>query len=567
MLKRLYIRNFTLIDELDIAFEPGFSVITGETGAGKSIIIGAIGLILGHRADAKQVKSGRDRCIVEAVFSLEGYDKAALDEVYDTTGTDEDERDYDECIVRREINAGGKSRAFINDSPANLATLRLLAERLIDIHSQHQNLLLNKEDFQISVLDTIAHNATALTEYEELFLAYKETLRRYDTLVADSEQIRENADYMRFQQKELGDALITEGEQERLEEELRLLSHAEEIKTALYRADRLINGEDDGGAIDAVRQAQAALDDIAVVYPEAAALSERLDSCRIELKDICESIVAGADDIDFDPQRMLLATERLDRLYTLEKKYRVDDEAGLLQKQSEIDAQLRRIDSLGDEIEQLWRDVEAARTACLDSARRLSRSRQAAATVVEGELSRRLAPLGIPNVRFEIAFNTLEEPADSGIDGVVFRFSSSAAAPLMPIAQVASGGEISRVMLSLKAMTAHERSLPTIVFDEIDTGVSGRVAEKMAHIMREISADGRQVICITHLPQIAATGEHHYKVTKTDTAEGADSRMILLEEGERVTEIAAMLSGEDVTTAAIEHARNLLFAQQKDSKQ
>lgn len=561
MLKRLYIRNFTLIDELDIAFAPGFSVITGETGAGKSIIIGAIGLILGNRADAKQVKAGRDRCIVEATFALKGYDKAALDEAYDAMNIDIDERDYDECIVRREINTSGKSRAFVNDNPANLAALRLLTERLVDIHSQHQNLLLNKENFQIDVLDTIARDATLLLEYKERYNAYKEARRRYDTLVADSEQIKENADYMRFQQKELDAADIAEGEQASLEAELELLSHAEEIKTALYRANTLLNGESDADVIDSVRQTLSALDNIAAVYPKAVALRERLNSCYIELKDIADTIAGGIDDVDFDPHRLQHATSRLDRLYTLEKKYRVDSEVGLLQRQSEIEEQLSRIDSLDEELDRLRHNADSARAACLDAAQRLSTARQAAATTVENELSQRLVPLGIPNVCFKIAFGKPEEPGDSGIDSVEFRFSSSAAAPLMPIARVASGGEISRVMLSLKAMTAGAKSLPTIIFDEIDTGVSGRVAEKMAHIMREMSADGRQVICITHLPQIAAMGDSHYKVTKTDTADGADSRMTLLEQEERVAEIAAMLSGENITTAAMENARSLLFPQ------
>lgn len=553
MLKILDIKNFTLIDHLTMQFYPGFSVITGETGAGKSIVIGAIGLLLGNRADVRQVKKGREKCVIEATFDLSVYHSDVLKDFFVNHDLDYEPK---ECILRREVNVSGKSRAFVNDTPVNLATLRELGEQLIDIHSQHQNLLLSKEDFQLNVVDIIARDKQYLADYCATFADYREASRQLAELKQLIERNRENEDFLRFQQKELADANLQADEQESLEQTAEIMSHAEDIKRVLHEASQLLDNEE-SGIVNGVRSLSSQLNGIGEIFHEANELSERLDNCFIELKDIAQEIAAKMDDIEFDPQRMSEITSRLDIIYSLQQKYHVSDVDGLLAKLTTLDAELSDIDNGDERLQECEQRVEALRAKCQAKADVLSALRRKAALEVEQELSKLLVPLGIPKVRFKVEVNPCEL-TPSGADKVVFLFSANSSTEMQPVSQVASGGEIARVMLSLKAMISKAIGLPTIIFDEIDTGVSGRVAEQMAHIMRDMGDSHRQVICITHLPQIAAFGSNHYKVAKHETAEGTVSTMTHLDEQQRVAEIAQMLSGSDISQAAIDNAKTLL---------
>ncbi len=553
MLKKLDIRNFTLIDHLEMALYPGFSVITGETGAGKSIVIGAIGLLLGNRADAKQVKRGCDKCIIEATFDLSIYHSDVLKDFFEDNDLD---YEPEECLLRREVNANGKSRAFINDTPVTLALMRELGEQLIDVHSQHQNLLLSKEDFQLNVVDIIARDRQQLADYRAAFAEYRSAQRRLEELREQIATSRDNEDFLRFQQKELSEANLASGEQEQLEQEAELMSHAEDIKRALHEADYGLSG-DDTGIVNLTRSIAAQLRSVADVYPEAQELAERLESCFVELKDISQEIASKVDDVEYDPQRFNLITQRLDTIYTLQQKFHVQTVDELLDRLNGINAQLDNIDNSDEELQELERSVEKLHAVCVEKAVVLTDMRRKSATVVEQELSKLLVPLGIPKVRFKVDVS----PADlstNGADKVMFLFSANSSTDMQPVSQVASGGEIARVMLSLKAMISKAIGLPTIIFDEIDTGVSGRVAEQMAHIMRDMGKANRQVICITHLPQIAAAGSTHYKVAKQETEQGTVSTMTQLSDEQRITEIAQMLSGSDVSQAAVDNAKSLL---------
>lgn len=553
MLKKLDIKNFTLIDHLEMDFFPGFSVITGETGAGKSIIIGAIGLLLGNRADARQVKKGREKCVIEAEFDFSIYHSDVLKGFFECN-----DLDYEPlgCILRREINATGKSRAFINDTPVNLATIRELGEQLIDVHSQHQNLLLNKEDFQLNVVDIIARDKSQLAEYRSVFDEYRRAVAQLTKLKEQIERDRENEDFLRFQQKELAEANLQADEQESLEQTAEMMSHAEDIKRVLHEADECLDG-DESGIVGVARSLSSQLNGIATIYPPASELAERLDGCFVELKDISHEIASQMDDIEFDPQRFEEITQRLDTIYSLQQKYHVADNNGLLAKLADINSQLAVIDNSDDSLMECEQLVARLHDECIAKVSVLTEYRRKAAVSVESELSKLLVPLGIPKVRFKVDIM----PCDlcpSGADRVLFLFSANSSTEMQPVSQVASGGEIARVMLSLKAMISRAIGLPTIIFDEIDTGVSGRVAEQMAHIMRDMGDVNRQVICITHLPQIAAYGSTHYKVAKHETAEGTVSTMTMLTNEQRVTEIAQMLSGSDVSQAAIDNAKDLL---------
>ncbi len=553
MLKKLDIRNFTLIDHLEMALYPGFSVITGETGAGKSIVIGAIGLLLGNRADAKQVKRGCDKCIIEATFDLSIYHSDVLKDFFEDNDLD---YEPEECLLRREVNANGKSRAFINDTPVTLALMRELGEQLIDVHSQHQNLLLSKEDFQLNVVDIIARDRQQLADYRAAFAEYRSAQRRLEELREQIATSRDNEDFLRFQQKELSETNLASGEQEQLEQEAELMSHAEDIKRALHEADYGLSG-DDTGIVNLTRSIAAQLRSVADVYPEAQELAERLESCFVELKDISQEIASKVDDVEYDPQRFNLITQRLDTIYTLQQKFHVQNVDELLDRLNGINAQLDNIDNSDEELQELERSVEKLHAVCVEKAAVLTDMRRKSATVVEQELSKLLVPLGIPKVRFKVDVS----PADlstNGADKVMFLFSANSSTDMQPVSQVASGGEIARVMLSLKAMISKAIGLPTIIFDEIDTGVSGRVAEQMAHIMRDMGKANRQVICITHLPQIAAAGSTHYKVAKQETEQGTVSTMTQLSDEQRITEIAQMLSGSDVSQAAVDNAKSLL---------
>lgn len=550
MLKQLYIKNFTLIDELNIAFNSGFSVITGETGAGKSIILGAINLLLGQRADTKVIKTDRDKCVIEAHFNLSKY---GMDQFFADNDIDYDSED---CIIRREINKNGKSRAFVNDMPVQLTLMRELGEMLVDIHSQHQNLLLQKENFQLNVVDIIAHDEQERKNYQESFKAYRKAHADLKQLEENIAQGKENEEFMRFQFNEIEKANLKADEQENIEQETEQLSHSEEIKEALFEADGLLTGEE-RGAVEQVKRAANRLHAIEQVYPNAKELAERLDNCHIELKDIAQEISRDTDHIEFDPARLDQLNERLDTIYSLQQKFHVSTIAELLQIKEELGKQLGNIDNSEELLEETRQRVNQLEQLCHEKAEMLTRKREKAALLVEKEMANRLVPLGIPNVRFQIQL-TVKELSEDGRDKIAFLFSANRSTPLQPVSQVASGGEIARVMLSLKAMISGAVQLPTIIFDEIDTGVSGRVAEMMAQIMQEMGQHNRQVISITHLPQIAALGTTHYKVSKEETNEGTVSHMRLLTDDERIQEIAQMLSGSNISAEAISNAKALL---------
>ena len=550
MLKSLYIKNFTLIDELDIELYPGFSVITGETGAGKSIILGAIALLLGQRADSKSIKQGADKCVIEAHFDLTRYDMDAFFSDNDI------ENDATDCIVRRELLASGKSRAFINDTPVQLSMLKELGERLVDVHSQHQNLLLNKQDFQLGVVDIFADDATQLSQYQKTYKEYHQVKQQLDDLRESIERNRQNADFLRFQCDELTQARLVEGEQEELEQQSDTMSHSEDIKSALYEADNALTAEQTG-IVTALHTTLYELRKIGEVYPAAAELEQRVDSCYIELKDIAQEVSSHLERIDFDPAEMDAVNNRLDKLYDLEKKYHVETVEELIAKRDELCQQLNNIDNSDEALSDLEQQLSRLQTQAEQEADALTALRTKAARQIEAEMQTKLVPLGMPNVRFSVDI-TREALSLSGQDKVAFLFSANTSTPLQPISQVASGGEIARVMLSLKAMISGAVKLPTIIFDEIDTGVSGKMAEKMAEMMQEMGAHGRQVISITHLPQIAALGSTHYKVEKSETAQGTVSSMHQLTHDERIHEIAQMLSGSDVSDAAIANAKELL---------
>lgn len=550
MLKHLYIKNYALIDVLDIDFATGFSVITGETGAGKSIILGAIGLLLGQRADSKAVKTNTQKCTIEARFDISRYGLKAWFEDNDL------DCDEDECIIRRELTAAGKSRAFINDTPTSLQLMRELGEMLVDVHSQHQNLLLQKEDFQVNVLDIIADNGKQKEAYSKAFAAYR---KAENDLKAMREQIsltRENEEFMRFQLNELANADLKEDEQEALEQEQEAATHTEDIKTILFETNTILNDEN-SGALAALYLANQKLESVARLYPAIKDLAERMSSSFIELKDIAQETEAVAEDIDFNPERLAFINERLDTIYSLQRKFHKNTIAELIEEQRNLQEAIDNIDNSDTALADLEAATEKALLDAKAKADKLTETRQKTTAKVEKAIRGSLEALGMPNVEFKIEI-TKDELSAKGQDRVAFLFSANKGMAPRPVAQVASGGEIARLMLSLKALISGAVKLPTIIFDEIDTGVSGRVAEKMADIMRQMGNADRQVISITHLPQIAALGTHHYKVEKHDTQEGTTSVMRQLADEERINEIAQMLSGSDITEAARTNAKALL---------
>ena len=550
MLKHLYIKNFTLIDELDISLYEGFSVITGETGAGKSIILGAIALLLGQRADSKTIKQGAEKCVIEAHFDLSRYNMQAFFDENDI------EYDADDCIIRRELTAAGKSRAFINDTPVALSMLKELGDQLMDVHSQHQNLLLNKQDFQLEVVDIIADDAAQLAKYQQTYTAYQAAEKELAELQAAIERNRENRDFLQFQYEELENAHLVEGEQEELEQRSDTMEHSEDIKSALYTTDNALSA-DQNGVIEQLRSSLSALRSIEAVYPEVGDLIQRIDSSYIDLKDVAHEISSLLESVDFDPAELDQGNNRLDRIYELEKKYHVDAIEVLIEKREMLHQQLQAIENGDESLDEVKARVSQFEAQARKEAEALTKLRTKAVKKIEDEMQKRLVPLGMPHVRFSIQLTTIELGVN-GCDRVSFLFSANTSTPLQPVSQVASGGEIARVMLSLKAMISGAVKLPTIIFDEIDTGVSGKTAEMMAQIMKEMGGHGRQVISITHLPQIAALGSVHYKVEKNETANGTTSKMRQLDADERVREIAQMLSGSDVSEAAIQNAKALL---------
>lgn len=554
MIRHLHIENYALIQHLDIDFHPGFSVITGETGAGKSIIIGAIGLLMGQRADSRTIKAGAKRCVVEIEMNVADYGMETFFEEADL--------DYDEgcCIIRREVTAAGKSRAFINDTPVSLSLLKEIGEMLIDVHSQHKNLLLGKEDFQISTLDLLAKNDALLDSYKRAYSLYRQTEKELEEAVAMAKQSQEEEDYLRFQYEQIAEAELQENEQEELEEELQTLEHAEDIKSTLFSVVRIMQSDGESAdALNMLRQGIHELRSISSVYSQADAIADRMDSCYIELKDVAGELEDGADSVEYNPKRQEQVSERLNTIYTLEKKHGVDSVDQLLELQHLLEKKLSAIDGSGELIERLRCQVEENRRTATSLALQLSAARAKAAEAMEAEMRTKLLPLGMPNAQFRCEVVTDEQTlTPKGCDQVQFLFNANKSGELKPVSQVASGGEIARVMLSVKALIAGAVKLPTIIFDEIDTGVSGKVAEKMAIMMREMGNQNRQVISITHLPQIAAHGQHHYKVYKEDTEDTTLSHIVPLVYEQRVEELAHMLSGEDLTQAAIDNARALI---------
>lgn len=550
MLKHLNISNYALIDTLDIDLHRGFSVITGETGAGKSIILGAIGLLLGQRADGKALRDASKKCVIEAHFDISRYELR--------TWFDEEELEYDDedCIIRRELSPQGKSRGFINDTPVTLTQMRELGEKLIDVHSQHQNLLLRKENFQLNVVDIMASNEKERAEYAAAYSQLKEAERELEELQKSIESSRTEEDYMRYQLNELQTAALREDEQEELEQEQETASHTEEIKTALYEVTTLLSGED-GAAVEQVRQAEGKLGSAAAIYPKVTELSERLDSLYVELKDIATDIEAESERIEFNPERLAYVTERLNTIYSLEHKYHTDDIAGLLREQERLQTLLNGIDNSDEVLKEKRETVRQLTDIANKKADKLTATRKQAAKKIEAETKRSLEALGMPGVEFciDIKASTL---SPEGQDKVAYLFSANKGMALRPVAEVASGGEIARLMLSLKAMISGAVKLPTIIFDEIDTGVSGRIAEQMGNIMHRMGEAERQVISITHLPQIAARGTYHYKVEKKNLSDSTSTMMRQLTKEERIDEIAQMLSGADITDAARRNAKTLL---------
>lgn len=550
MLRSLYIQNYALIEKLDIDIEQGFSVITGETGAGKSIILGAIGLLLGQRADVKAIRQGADRCTIEAQFDIEGYDLRPLFEANDW--------DYDShCIIRRELQSSGKSRAFVNDTSASLAQLKELGERLIDVHSQHQNLLINQENFQLNILDLLAQNEDLTLRYQSAYTQWTKTKDLLTKLQTLSAQSTADQDYLRYQLTQIDEAKLSAGEETQLEEEAELLAHAEDIKAGLYRAENLLMG-DEGGSLTLLKDALNAIRALTRVYPPAEELSARMEATYIELKDLTHEISSSCESVEFNPRRLEEVNERLNLIYSLQQKHRVESVAEILKLAEDFRSRLDDIDSLDDRLNELTARLEQEHKEVDSLASQLSEARSSAARQFEHDLTARLLPLGMPHARFQVELTRKPQPSASGIDTVNFLFSANKNGTLQNLSSVASGGEIARVMLSIKALIAGVTKLPTIIFDEIDTGVSGEIADRMAEVMKEMSGQGLQVISITHLPQIASQGNTHYKVYKQDNETETNSHIRRLSPAERVEEIAHMLSGATLTDAALQNAKALL---------
>lgn len=554
MLTHLSIRNYILIKKLDIDWQDGFSVITGETGAGKSILLGAIGLLTGQRADTKSIQPGATKCTIEGTFSLQGND---IQEFFA-----QHELDYydGECIIRRELTANGKSRCFVNDTPVAVADLRSLAHMVVDIHSQHQNLLLGKEDFQLAVLDTIAQNASSVNEYRSCYKAFREAQRQLDEAREQNIAAKAEEDYLSFQLSQIEELHLKEHEDERLQEEQRTLTHAEEIRGSLFQATQMLSGDEtETPVLDGLKAVAQTLRGAARMYPALDPYAERMESAIIEIKDVEADLSSMADHIDSNPERLSEVTQRLDSIFTLEQKHNAKSSDELLDIAASLQKRLDEISHGDERVSQLEQQAKAYKEQATRLAGILTSQRQKAARLVEKHIAASLAQLEMPDNKFTIQMESTQGLAERGTDKVTFLFSANKSMPARPIAEAASGGEIARLMLALKALMGMQASLPTIIFDEIDTGVSGRVADAMARLMRQMSkAQGQQVIAITHLPQIAAQGGTHYFVYKENTGEQTTSHIRQLTDEERITEVAHMLSGTDLTQAAIDNAKQLL---------
>lgn len=551
MLQSIFIQNYALIDKLDIAFEPGFSVITGETGAGKSIILGAIGLLLGQRADVKAIRNGANKCIVEAKFNIASY---GMEEFFKANDI---EYDSEECILRREVNINGKSRAFINDTPASLAQMKVLGEKLIDVHSQHQNLLINKEGFQLNILDILAQDTRELTDYQNEYSEYRKICKELDDCIAKAEETRKEEDYIRFQLQQLDETELKEGEVAELEQEAETLTHAEDIKAGLYRSAQNIGG-DEGGCLTLIKDSINNLQTVCKVFAKANEWKERLESCYIEIKDISHDMDDAQESVEFNPSRLEFVNSRLNMIYSMMQKHHVKTDTELIEIAENYRQQLAMITSSDERISELENKKKKLYYSVIRKAETLTAMRKESAVKIQSQMESLLIPLGMPNVKFAVEICHKKEPDTNGMDAVNFLFSANKNGTLQNVASIASGGEIARVMLSLKAMIAGAVKLPTIIFDEIDTGVSGSIAEKMAMIMQDMGRQNRQVLSITHLPQIAARGNAHYKVYKEDNETGTNSHIIRLSDEQRIDEIANMLSGSTMTEAARNNAKSLL---------
>ena len=549
MLKTLSIKNYALIDHLEITFDDGLSIISGETGAGKSILLGALGLVLGQRADSKTIRNSATKCVTEVLFSIAPYGLEPLFRQY--------EWEYDsECTLRREVYSTGKSRAFINDSPVGLSDLKLLGEQLIDIHSQHRNLLLNDSSFQLKVIDLLAGHTEAVSDYKARYRDYLRLKHQIKTLKEAFEQGKKEEDYIRFQYEQLRELNPQVGEQKPLESELEMLAHAEEIREALYKADTLLSDEE-RGTLTALREVSGILRGTLKVYPSLAASAERMESLFIDLKELTADLASLNEGVEYNPERLSWVQSRLDSIYSLEQKHRLSDSDELLQLKGEFESQLNQIENSAEDIIAAEKEMASIEKELREKSRCLSEKRLAAARIFEKTLAENLRMLGMPNAAFKCEVVQTEALEESGGDKITFLFSANKNQPLHPVADIASGGEISRLMLSIKTLIAGKTALPAIIFDEIDMGVSGEIADKMGNMMRQLGTN-MQVITISHLPQIAAKGKQHYLVFKEDTDTETLTRLKKLTDDERVTELARMLSGATLTEAALENARQLL---------
>ena len=551
MLKSLYISNYALISELNISFDEGFSVITGETGAGKSIILGALSLILGQRADNKSIKLDAEKCVIEATFDISSY--SHLEEFFVENDLDKSDQN---CVIRRELTNLGKSRAFINDTPVSLNLIRDLSNRLLDIHSQHENLLLSNEGYQLDVVDTVAQNSAVLSSYRAIFTQWKSLQTELTILKKTAEKQLADLDYVQFQFQQLTDANLLENEQQELESEQDTLSHAEEIKSELQKVQHLLVEEH--AALSMLKDSVSAIAKIKRFIPDGEAWHERLHSAFIELKDITDEMSSFEESVEFNPTRLEWVQNRLSELFSLQKKYKVSTVQELIILRDGFAMQLQRIDSYDDDILALQAKIELALVELKAEALKLTESRIVACQPIENHLIEQLTKLGMQNIQFQVEITALNDFSENGNDEVQFLFSANKNRAVQPVTQIASGGEISRVMLSIKSLIAHKSDLPTIIFDEIDTGVSGEIAHKMGEIMQAMSAD-MQVLTITHLPQIAAKGANHYRVYKDDSGAQTQTRIVRLSAEDRIVELAQMLSGKNVTDAALRNARELLM--------
>ena len=549
MIVSLQVQNYALIKELKIGFGPGFSIITGETGAGKSILLGALSLLLGQRADTTVMMDKQKKCVVEGIFEIKEY---ALQPHFT-----ENDIDYeDNTIIRREIVPGGKSRAFINDTPVSLNQLRELGLKLVDIHSQHENLNLGKNLFQLMVIDTVAQNADLLKKYTKFYTDYLDQQQELGELTERAKQAQADLDYYSYQYQQLDEAKLKPGELNELELESNTLNHAEEIKFNLLKAGDLVSG-DGISILGLLKDAVESIDKLSGFFPRAKDLRERLDSVYIELKDIASECEILGESVDIDPGRLQYVQERLDQLYNLMHKHSINTVEELIRLKDDLEHKVTEIASFDEQISKLTKKIGELKNKLNDFSEELSGRRQAVISQVEEKVISILKQVGIPNARFSVLHSRLDAFSPQGTDKVEFLFSANKQAGKQEIGKVASGGELSRLMLAIKSLISSSLELPTIILDEVDAGVSGEIAEKVGLIMKSMSED-MQVINITHLPQVAAKGDYHYLVYKYDQEKESVTDIRLLDSEERVLELAKMLSGEELTEAAISNARELL---------